>query len=86
MLRYQKLLEVAIGLMPGCFGMFAHDAGLAEFNDKGPEVGPVIFMSNQIESFALTKVAREDMIMFLLQNSEPKVISIGNIYVIVMPE
>ena len=86
MLGYWKLLEVAIGPRPGCFGTFACDTGLAEFNDEGPEVGPVIFVSNQIKGFALTKVTREDMIMFVLQNLEPKVVSIGNIYVIVMPE
>ena len=66
MLGYRKLLEVAIGPMPGCFGMFARDAGLAEFNDERLEVGPVIFASNEIEGFALTEVTREDMIMFVL--------------------
>ena len=43
-----KLLEVAVRPMPGCFGMFAHNTGLAEFNDEGPKIGPVVFMSNQI--------------------------------------
>ena len=44
----RKLLEVAIRPMPGCFGMFARNAGLAEFNDERPEIGPIVFVSNQI--------------------------------------
>ena len=52
--------------MPGCFRTFARDAGLAEFNNEGPEVWPVVFASNEIEGFALTEVTREDMIMFVL--------------------
>ena len=42
----RKLLEVAVRPLPGCFGTFARNAGLAEFNDEGPEIGPVIFASN----------------------------------------
>ena len=47
-LRNRKLLEVAVRPMPGCFGTFARNTGLAEFNDEGPEVGPVVFALNQI--------------------------------------
>jgi hypothetical protein len=52
------------------------DAGFAEVLDLGLKIGPGILMTNKFEGFILTKVARKDVIMLVLEDTDTKVVGI----------
>jgi hypothetical protein len=80
------LLEESIGFVMGGLGMLAGGTGVAEFLYKGPKVGPDVFLSDYREGFVLSGVPREDVIMFVLEDSESEVIRIWDVNLIVMVE
>ena len=84
LLRYQKLLEKSIWLMTLRFGMHTSCARLAEIIDKGSESRPHIFAVDYQQSFILTKVSQEYMIVFVLKYLESEVSGFGNIDSIVV--
>ena len=69
LLGYRKLLKKSIWLMTLRFGMHASCTGLAEVVDKGSESWPRIFAADYRQSFILTKVSREYVIVFVLKYS-----------------
>ena len=69
LLGYRKLLKESIWLMALRFGTHTSCARLAEIVDEGSESRPCIFTADYRESFILTEVSREYMIMFVLKYS-----------------
>ena len=59
--------------------MFASGTGFAEFLHKGAEVWPDIFPVDKLLGFVLSKVAREDVFVFVLKDLEAKIHDIQNI-------
>jgi hypothetical protein len=80
------LLEESIGFVMGGLGTLAGGTGVTEFLHKGPKVGPNIFPSDYCEGFVLSGMPREDVIMFVLEDSESEVVCIWDINLIVMAE
>jgi len=74
--RDLELLEESVGFVSGCLGMLAGGTGVAEFLHEGPKVGPNIFPSDYHEGFVLSSVSGEDVIMFILEDSESEVVCI----------
>jgi hypothetical protein len=82
----RELLEESIGFVMGGLGTFAGGTGVAEFLYEGPKVGPDIFPLNYHEGFVLSSVPGEDVIMFVLEDSESEVVHIWDVNLIVMVE
>ena len=59
---------------------------LAIFLDKFMESGPGIIATDEVDGLILTRMSREDMIMLVVEDSEPEVISVGNINEVIMSE
>ena len=59
---------------------------LAIFLDKFIKSGPGIVMMDEVNSLILTGMSGEDMIMLVVEDSEPEVISVGNIDEVIMSE
>ena len=59
---------------------------LAIFLDKFTESGPGIIMMDEVNSLILTGMSGEDMIMLVAEDSEPEVVSVGNINEVIMSE
>ena len=59
---------------------------LAIFLDKFVESGPGIVVTDEVNSLILTRMSREDMIMLVVEDSEPEVVSVGNIDEVIMSE
>jgi hypothetical protein len=81
-----ELLEKSVGFVTGVLGMLAGGTGLTEFLHEGPEVGPNVFPSDYHEGFVLSGMPGEDVIMFVLEDSESEVIHIWDVNPIVMAE
>ena len=69
LLGYRKLLKKSIWLMTLRFGIYTSCTRLAEVVDEGSESGPHIFVVDYQQSFILTKVSREYIIVFVLKYS-----------------
>ena len=69
LLGYWKLLKKSIWLMTLRFGMHASCTGFAEVIDEGLEPWPRIFAADYRQSFILTEVSREYVIVFVLKYS-----------------
>ena len=69
LLGYRKLLKKSIWLMMLRFGMHTSCTRLAEVVDEGSESWPRIFAVDYRQSFILTEVSREYMIVFVLKYS-----------------
>jgi hypothetical protein len=82
----RELLEEFIGFVTGGLGTLAGGTGVAEFLHKGPEVGPDVFPSDYHEGFVLSGVSREDVVMFVLEDSESEIICIWNVNLIMVAE
>jgi hypothetical protein len=80
------LLEESVGSVTGGLGTLAGGTGVAEFLYKGPKVGPNVFPSDYREGFVLSSVPREDVIMFVLEDSESEVVHVWDVNPIVMAE
>ena len=65
-LGYRKLLKKSVWLMTLRFGTHTSCTGLAKVVDKGSESWPHIFVVDYRQSFILTEVSREYVIMFVL--------------------
>ena len=59
---------------------------LAIFLDKFAESGPGIVATDEVNGLILTGMSGEDMIMLVVEDSEPEVISVGNIDEVIMSE
>jgi hypothetical protein len=66
--------------------MLAGGTEVTEFLHKGPEVGPNIFPSDYHEGFVLSGVPGEDVIMFVLEDSESEVVHVWDVNLIAMVE
>jgi hypothetical protein len=64
------LLKESIGFVMGGLGMLAGGTGVAEFLHEGPKVGPDIFLSDYCKGFVLSGMPKDDVIMFVLEDSE----------------
>jgi hypothetical protein len=55
--------------------------GTREFEllDKGSHTWPYIISPNQLQGLSDPEVTREDMVMLVLKNAKPKILSLGNI-------
>jgi hypothetical protein len=80
------LLEESIGFVMGGLGMLAGSTGVTEFLHEGPKVGPNVFLSDYCKGFVLSGMPREDVIMFVLEDSESEVVRIWDVNLIVMAE
>jgi hypothetical protein len=80
------LLEESIGSVTGGLETLAGGTGVTEFLHEGPKVGPNIFLSDYHEGFVLSGVPGEDVIMFVLEDSESEVVRIWDVNPIVMAE
>jgi hypothetical protein len=80
------LLEESIGFVMGGLGMLAGGTEVAEFLHKGPKVGPDVFPSDYCKGFILSGMPREDVIMFVLEDSELEVIHIWDVNLIMVVE
>jgi hypothetical protein len=78
------LLEESVGFVTGGLGTFAGGTEVTEFLHEGPKVGPNVFPSDYCEGFVLSSMPREDVIMFVLEDSELEVIRIWDVNPIVM--
>jgi hypothetical protein len=81
-----KLLEESVGFVTGGFGMLAGGTGVTEFLYKGPKVGPDIFPSDYHKGLVLSSMPGEDVIMFVLEDSESEVVCIWDVNPIMMSE
>ena len=81
-----ELLEESVGFVTGGLGTLAGGTGVAEFLYEGPKVGPDVFPSDYCEGFILSGVPGEDVIMLVLEDSEPEVVRIWDVNLIVMAE
>jgi hypothetical protein len=81
-----ELLEEFIGFVTGGLGTLAGGTGVTEFLHEGPKVGPNIFPLDYREGFVLSGMPREDVIMFVLEDSESEVVCVWDINPIVMAE
>jgi hypothetical protein len=80
------LLEESVGSVTGGLGTLAGGTGVAEFLYEGPKVGPNVFPLDYCEDFVLSGVPREDVIMFVLEDSESEIVRIWDVNPIVMVE
>jgi hypothetical protein len=86
MLWDRELLEESVGFVTGGLGMLAGGTGVTEFLYEGPKVGPDVFQSDYHEGFVLSGMPGEDVIMFVLEDSESEVVHIWDVNPIVMAE
>ena len=54
--------------------------------DKFTESRPGIIVADEIHCLILTRMSREDMVVLVVENSEPEVIGIGDVYETIMAE
>ena len=54
--------------------------------DKFTESRPGIIAADEIHCLILTRMSREDMVVLVVENSEPEVIGIGDVYETIMAE
>jgi hypothetical protein len=80
------LLEESVGSVTGGLGMLAGGIGVAEFLYEGPKVGPNVFPSDYREGFVLSGMPGEDVIMFVLEDSESEIVRVWDVNPIVMAE
>jgi hypothetical protein len=76
MLGNRKLFEKTIRMMSQRFRPQAGYASLAELFDKCLKFQPNIFSADEVYGLALSEVFREDMVVLVLKDTKPNVISI----------
>ena len=59
---------------------------LAIFLDKFAESGPGIVATDEVGGLILTGMSGEDMVMLVAEDSEPEVVSVGDINEVIMSE
>ena len=72
--------------MPLGFGSHTSCTRFTIFLDKFVESGPGIIAADEVHCLILTGMSGEDVVMLVVENSEPEVIGIGDVYEIIMAE
>src|SRR5436190_14828229 len=75
----RELLKESIGFMTRGFGTCATSARLAIVENKRSEIGPGIFSANKREGLILPEMTRKNVVMFVPEYSEPKVLSFWDV-------
>src|SRR5436190_16665147 len=75
----RELLKESVGFMTRGFGTCATSARLAIVENERSEIGPGIFSANKREGLILPETTRKNMVMFVTEYSEPKVLSVWDI-------
>src|ERR1700679_2372656 len=82
----RKLFQQPIGLVS--LGLRSH-AGRARhhiFLDEFSESGPSIVAPDEVDSLILARVSGEDVVVFVLKHTEPKVVGVGDVDKVIVPE
>ena len=72
--------------MPLGFGLHTCCTRFTIFLDKFTEFGPGIIAADEVHCLILTRMSREDMVVLVVENSEPEVIGIGDVYKTIVVE
>ena len=56
------------------------------FLDKFAESGPGIIAADEVHCLILTGMSGEDVVMLVVENSEPEVIGVGDVYETIVAE
>ena len=72
--------------MPLGFGSHTSCTRFTIFLDKFMESGPGIIAVDEVHCFILTGMSREDVVVLVVENLEPEVVGIGDIYETIMAE
>ena len=73
------MLKKSVRFVTRGFGTCATSAGSAVVEYECSEIGPGIFPADKLEGLILSEVARKDVVMFVTEYSEPKVLSVWDI-------
>ena len=65
------------------FGACAYIARLTVLLDKGPNLGPGVITSNELQGLVLTVVSGNGVVVIVLKNSELKVFSVWDVYAVI---
>ena len=65
------------------FGMCTYIARLTVLLDEGPNLGPGVITSNELQGLVLTVVSGNGVVVIVLKNSELKVFSIWDVYAVI---
>ena len=65
------------------FGACTYIARLTVLLDEGPNLRPGVIMLNELQSLVLTIVSGNGVVVIVLKNSELKVFSIWDIYMVI---
>ena len=84
MFRYRDLFKESVGSVTLRLRVHTSGARRVVVLDEGPKSGPDVFASGQFDGLVLTHMAGEDVVVFVSEDSEPEVVSVGDIDVIVM--
>ena len=72
--------------MPLGFGSHTSCTGFTIFLDKFTESRPGIIAADEVHCLILTGMSGEDVVMLVVENSEPEVIGIRDIYETIVVE
>ena len=72
--------------MPLGFGLHTSCTRFTIFLDKFVESGPGIIAADEVHCLILTGMSGEDVVMLVVENSEPEVVGIGDVYETIMAE
>ena len=68
------------------FGLHTSCTRFTIFLDKFMESGPGIIVVDEVHCLILTRMSGEDVVMLVVENSEPEVIGIGDVYETIVAE
>ena len=68
------------------FGSHTGGARLDIFLDKFTESWPGVIATDEVNGFHLTRMSGEDVVVFVMENTEPEVVGIGNVDKVVVTE
>ena len=72
--------------MPLGFGSHTSCTRFTIFLDKFTESGPGIIAADEVHCLILTGMSRKDVVMLVVENSEPEVVGIRDIYETIVVE
>ena len=72
--------------MPLGFGSHTSCTRFTIFLDEFTESGPGIIVADEVHCLILTGMSREDVVMLVVENLEPEVIGIRDIYETIVAE
>src|ERR1700679_439679 len=82
----RELFQQPIGLVSLGLRSHAGSTGLHIFLDKFSESGPSIVASDEVDGLVLAGVSGENVVVFISEHTEPKVVGIRDIDEVVVPE